>query len=142
MNPIIQRLLETGAEMDFVNGANERDIALYEQSKGFKLPSDYREWLLFSNGGEIFVPGTQFFGVDTVSNYSLVNQNSKEIRSIFSLANFLLIIGRMNFGDLLCIDLNTNEIVQWDHETDEEFLRWSGFFAFLSEEIDSFIDKV
>ena len=44
--------------------ATKEDIAAFEKKHDIKLPTKYREWLLFSDGGEIFPPaGIQLYGV-------------------------------------------------------------------------------
>ena len=141
MNRTIQRLIDTGAPMQFKDGAGELSIGQYEKTTNISLPQDYREWLLFSNGSEIFVPGTVFYGVDSTAKNSLIEKNSQKERGLFAIGDSLLVIGRFNFGDLLCMDLNNGEIIQWDHETNEEFLRWNNFFDFIEEEITSFADE-
>lgn len=141
MNATIQRLLDTKAKMTFHIGASVSQITNYENETNNKLPNDFKEWLLFSNGGEIFVPGTVLYGVDNNAKSSLLNENDDQKRGAFSLDDSLLVIGRFNFGDLLCIDLNCAEVVQWDHEEDEEYLRWNSFFEFIEEEITAFVSE-
>ncbi|GFH42496.1 hypothetical protein Hs30E_10470 [Lactococcus hodotermopsidis] len=141
MNPTIKHLIDTKAEMHFHAGASEDSIRHYENEANVKIPSAFREWLLFSDGGEIFVPGTVLYGVDGNAKPSLFSGNSGQERGTFALGDSLLVIGRFNFGDFLCVDTNSGEVVQWNHEADEEFLRWSNFFAFIEEEIASFTSE-
>lgn len=138
MHPTLIRLKSLNAPMKFKKGADSISIQNYESKANIKLPSEYIDFLKFSNGGEIFVPGTRFFNINENDEFSLSNQNTKENRSIFSLNESLIVIGSLNFGDLICINLQTSEVIQWDHETDQEFLRWRNFFDFLDDEIDSY----
>lgn len=141
MNSTIQRLINIKAPMKLKPGADQNSIMRYEDSVNISLPKEYQEWLLFSNGGEIFVPGTLLFGVGDSETHSLVEQNRDAARELFALNDSLLIVGRFNFGDLLCLDLRSGEAVQWDHELDEEFLRWPSFYQYLDEEITAFVGE-
>jgi hypothetical protein len=75
-----------------------------------------------------------------VDNYNLKKINGKSIRENFNIPATLLIIGKTNDGDWLCINLNPkNEIIQWDHEQDEEFCRWENLEEWLTETIDEYV---
>lgn len=51
--------------MAFLEVTTEEKIAAFEQKQTVTLPSKYKEWLLFSDGGEFFLPA--------VSNYMELN---------------------------------------------------------------------
>jgi hypothetical protein len=137
MNKTIERLLKTGGTIEKQPPATAESISKVEKALNAVLPAAYREWLGFSNGGEIFVPGTIFYGTD--GNNSLANNNTSKLREQFSIPKNLVIIGQMNFGDFVCADLNTQQIVQWSHDDGEEFLRWDNFYIFLDNEISDYI---
>lgn len=57
--------LETQGKMAFLEATTEEKIADFEKEKGVTLPSKYKEWLLFSDGGELFLPaGVQLYGIE------------------------------------------------------------------------------
>ena len=138
MNQVLQKLLDSGFPMDFQPAAAPRDIEAFERRMGVRLPAAYREWLTFSDGGEILVPGTQFYGIHGDGGDTLHARNAAAHRGRFSLPESLYIVGRTNFGDILCMDLAGGELVQWDHETDEEFMRWDSLFAYMDEGLRSY----
>ena len=49
----------------------------------------------------------------------------------------LLIIAHLNFGDMICLDMERNVIVQWDHEIGEEVYEWNSFSDWLRDELES-----
>ena len=54
----------SSAEHRFVEGATEEQISAFEKENGIELPQGVRNWLAFSDGGEMFLPaGVQFYGV-------------------------------------------------------------------------------
>ena len=141
MNATIQRLIYSQAPSKLLHGVTESEIAGYEKEEGITIPTEYREWLMFSDGGEIFVPGTRLYGVGTSVKTTLATMNTQKERNLFTMDSSLLIVGTLNFGDLLCLDLRSGEVVQWDHEDDEEYLRWGNFFNYLDEEITSYLGE-
>ena len=50
-------------KMKFLNATTKEYIMFFEKEHNIKLPKKYKEWLLFSDGGECFLPaGIQFYG--------------------------------------------------------------------------------
>ena len=63
LNGIID-YLKSRDDMRFLQAATKEQIHKFETEKGVNLPSKYKEWLLFSDGGECFSPdGIQLYGV-------------------------------------------------------------------------------
>ena len=64
----LQKIIDTisvQGEMNFLDGARKDQIAAYEKKNHITLPIKYKEWLLFSDGGECFLPaGVQFYGIE------------------------------------------------------------------------------
>ena len=52
---IVDKFKEQG-KMNFFDGIVEEKIQAFEKEKGVTLPLKYKEWLLFSDGGELFLP--------------------------------------------------------------------------------------
>ena len=109
-------------------------------ASGIFIPKDYTELLKAFNGGELFVPGTVFYGVTHFNNQpSLLDAN--KTNKLFSIPTNYLIIGHLNFGDIICINTEPPyDIIQWDHETDEEYLKWSNIEEFLNEQIEDYLE--
>ena len=52
-------------KMNFLDETTEEKISDFEKEHSVKLPAKYKEWLLFSDGGEFFLPaGIQLYGVE------------------------------------------------------------------------------
>ena len=63
LRKIIETFREQGT-MSFLEPATEEQISAFEKENGITFPEEYREWLTFSDGGELFLPaGVQFYGV-------------------------------------------------------------------------------
>lgn len=117
---------------------NSLEIKKFEHDNNIVLPKEYVELILEFNGGEVFIPGTKIYGI-LDEEYSLKKINSKENRKIFSIPNNYLIIAKLNFGDFICVNLNSpNEIIQWDHENNTLFFKWDTMFDWLSDTINDY----
>lgn len=139
---LYEKLKEHSEEMDFKEACPELSINVFETMNGIILPKPYKELLQLFNGGEIFVPGITVYGIHDDESLSLKAVNGKAKRGVFSIPNTFLIIGRFINGDLVCIDLNnSNKIILWDHEKDEEFCYWDSLEQWLEETIQSFEEK-
>lgn len=56
--------LESQGTMNFLDPATPEQISEFERKNGITFPEQYREWLSFSDGGELFLPaGCQLYGV-------------------------------------------------------------------------------
>lgn len=138
MKEMIERLKKAGKKLELKPGASQSLIDLSETVLNRVIPDDYVQWLRISNGCEFISSGTIFYGLNTGSKYfSLEYHNSAAFRSNYSLPDDLMIIGKMSFGDLICIDAENGNIVQWDHENDEEFDYWETLMDYLDFECKS-----
>lgn len=121
-------------------GAGEDEICAYEQKLGCRLPEDYKTYLKYSNGGEFFVPGTVMWqiGGGADDKNSLENNNQAKDMELEAIPSNYLVIGRLNYGAPLCLDLdNVGNVVIWDAENEEDFLRWDSFGEWLAEELEN-----
>lgn len=138
MKNMIERLKNAGKKLELRPGVSQSLIDASETVLKRDIPDDYTQWLFISNGCEFISSGTVFYGLNTASkHFSLEYHNSATFRSHYSLPDDLLIIGKMSFGDLICIDAENGNIVQWDHENDEEFDYWDNLIAYLEFECES-----
>lgn len=119
--------------------ASDQEIEAVLSNRVF-IPRDYIEILKTFNGGELFVPGTVLYGIGQYKNYPNLF-DPQNTSTLFSIPSNYLIIGNLNFGDLICINTDPPyNIVQWDHETDEEFYNWANIATFLNEQIEDYLD--
>lgn len=132
MKNVIHQLQTSACRMFFVPGVSAEELDRYEQTQGVRLPEDFRQWLMFSNGGELFAPGLVLLGIPA-EKWNLATANTPESREEYELPEDLYIIGIQNYGDPICFDHETFEIVQWDHETLEASCAWDSFRDFLED---------
>ena len=129
------------------DGVDLKEIESLEKQLNIKLPLIYKEFLQVCNGGEIFIPGTVLAQVYQISmgemrkGESYLNESFKPERRWPQIPNTYLIIADLNYGDVVCMDLNKSngidaEIVQWDHETGKVSRKWNGFVDWLMSEMD------
>lgn len=137
---VFEKLKKYADVMEFNAPATEKELCEFNDYLNDKNPKEFKALLKCFNGGEIFIPGTIIYGVGGTTDDTVVAHNSYEVKSRYKIPNDYLVIGKMNFGDYICIDLNDNSVVQWDHENNEEFIRWDSLEDWLLESIDDYLD--
>ena len=76
LKAIVDKFKEQG-KMNFFDETTEEKILAFEKEKEVTLPSKYKEWMLFSDGGELFLPaGVQLYGIEHKPLID-VNDNSR-----------------------------------------------------------------
>lgn len=95
------------------SGASEKMISDFETNYGIRLPEEYKELLKYSNGASLFNGDIILFSLGDDTNTETVFE---------MINNELLVIGKYNFGDLVCINLKTENIIQWSCEKNNVFL--------------------
>ena len=124
--------------MRFNSPATEVDVKAYEVSDGKQIPEELKELYMLFDGGEIFVPGTRIYGLGSQNRktISAVNRND---RQSFSIPENYLVFARLNFGDFMCINTEVPfDVIQWDHESNEEYLKWGSLSSWLQETIEDY----
>lgn len=102
------------------------------------VPAPLMKLYHYFNGGEIFVPGTKIFGL-TGRKDDIILLNQSKTRQMFGIPETYLIFARLNFGDYICINRKEPyDLIQWDHENDEEFYSWDSIEEWLNETIEDF----
>ena len=124
----IAEQLSAQGKMRFREAATEEEILRFEQEKGVDLPSQYKEWLRFSDGGLLFLPaGVQFYGV---SHNPLIDVDEEDRPD-----DRFVVIGALAMGDPILFEKDSERVCIYNHEAgrieDEE--SFTGFFAFLKE---------
>ena len=117
--------------MRFIEPSSEETITLFEKDNNITLPSKYKEWLQFSDGGECFLPaGVQFYGTSQKPIID-VNDNSRPDENY-------VVIGALASGDPILIEKDSERISIYNQEAgrieDDEV--YDDFFAFLNDLYD------
>lgn len=118
--------ISTQGEMRFLDGATEEQILSFESKNKITFPVQYREWLKYSDGGELFLPaGVQFYGV---SHKPLVDINDESAPSEEYIA-----IGALASGDSILYKKGEEQISIYNHANGriEEDEIYQDFYTFL-----------
>lgn len=126
LETIINELREQG-NMDFLEKTTEERISEFEKDHSIKLPEKYKEWLLFSDGGELFLPaGCQLYGIE---HKPIIDVNSNDRPS-----DDYMIIGALATGDPILCEKTGEKIAIYNQEAgrieDDEI--YDDFIAFLT----------
>lgn len=130
LKAIIDKFKEQG-KMNFLDVTTEEKILSFEKEKGVILPSKYKDWLLFSDGGELFLPaGIQLYGVEHKPLID-VNDNSRPSEDY-------VVIGALASGDPILFKKDSEKIAIYNQasgriENDEIY---DNFVAFLNDLYD------
>lgn len=130
LRAIVDRFNEQG-KMNFLEGATEEKLLTFEKGKGVKFPSRYKEWLLFSDGGELFLPaGVQLYGIEH-KPFIDVNDNSRPSEDY-------VVIGALASGDPILFKKDSEKIAIYNQNAgrieDDEI--YDDFIAFLNDLYD------
>lgn len=130
LKAIIDKLNEQG-KMIFLEGATEEQITQFEKDHEIELPEKYKEWLQYSDGGELFLPaGVQFYGVAHKPIID-VDENDRPDKKY-------IVIGALASGDPVLCEKSDERISIYDHEAggiDDELI-YDDFHAFLNDLYD------
>ncbi len=128
---IIISRLEKNGKVSFAPKVTEDQIIEFETKNNITLPLKYKEWLLFSDGGELFLPaGIQLYGV---LHNPLIDINDDDRPS-----DNYIVIGALADGRPILFEKNSERILVYNHETGviDEVDTFYDFFDFLNN-IDS-----
>ena len=118
-------------KMNFLDETTEEKISDIEKEHSVKLPAKYKEWLLFSDGGELFLPaGIQLYGVE---HKPVIDVNNNDRPS-----NEYMVIGALASGDPILCEKAGEKIAVYNQEAgrieDDEI--YDDFIAFLNDLYD------
>lgn len=129
LKQLVNKFNEQG-EMNFCKETTENKILEFEKEHNIKLPAKYKEWLLFSDGGEFFLPaGIQLFGIENKPTIDVDNNDrpSEEYIVIGALA--------LASGDPILCEKAGEKIAIYNQEAgrieDDEI--YDDFIAFLND---------
>lgn len=130
LKAIIEKLKEQGKTI-ILEGATKEQITQFEKDHEIELPEKYKEWLRYSDGGELFLPaGVQFYGVAHKPIID-VDENDRPDEKY-------IVIGALASGDPVLCEKSSEKISIYDHETgsiDDELI-YDDFYAFLNDLYD------
>lgn len=130
LKAIIEKLKEQGKTI-ILEGATEEQITQFEKDHEIELPEKYKEWLRYSDGGELFLPaGVQFYGVAHKPIID-VDENDRPDEKYIA-------IGALASGDPVLCEKSSEKISIYDHETgsNDDELIYDDFYAFLNDLYD------
>lgn len=127
----IKKQLSEQGKMYFLEAATVDQIAQFEKEKGIQLPSEYKEWLQLSDGGEFFLPaGVQMYGVAHKPIIDIDDNDKPDDKYI--------VIGALSSGDPILCEKDSEKISIYNHEggciEDDEV--YEDFIAFLKDLYD------
>ncbi|WP_346683688.1 SMI1/KNR4 family protein [Anaerostipes butyraticus] len=114
-------------KMNFLEGATEDQISQFEKDNDIVLPSKYKEWLVFCDGGEFFLPaGVQMYGI---AHKPLIDTDDDRPDDNY------VVIGSLAAGDPILCEKSGERISIYNHEADriEDDEVYEDFFAFLND---------
>lgn len=127
LKTIVDKFHEQG-KMNFLPETSEEKIAAFEKQNNAKLPEKYKEWLMFSDGGELFLPaGIQLYGIEHKPLID-VNDNSRPSEDY-------IVIGTFATGDPILCKKNEETISIYNPEVGEidDELVYQNFITFLKD---------
>lgn len=127
---IVDTISEQG-KMSFFDGVTEEQITRFEEENNVKLPTQYREWLTFSDGGECFLPaGVQFYGIE---HKPIIDVNSADCPD-----DKYIVIGALSTGDPILCERDGEKISIYNLEGRriEEDEAYEDFYSFLKDLYD------
>ena len=127
LKQLVNKFNEQG-EMNFCKETTENKILEFEKEHNIKLPAKYKEWLLFSDGGEFFLPaGIQLYGIENKHTIDVDNNDRPSEEYI--------VIGALVSGDPILCEKAGEKIAIYNQEAgrieDDEI--YDDFIAFLND---------
>lgn len=127
LQQMVDKFKEQG-KMAFLEAATQEKIDIFEKENDITLPVKYKEWLLFSDGGEFFMPaGIQLYGVE---HKPVINVKNNDRPS-----DDYIVIGTLASGDPILCEKNVEKIAIYNQEggriEDDEI--YDDFIAFLND---------
>lgn len=126
---LVSRLNSQG-KMRFKDGASWEQIKAFEKNNAITLPQKLKEWLVITDGGELFLPGgLQLYGV---AHNPMIDVNETDKPS-----DNYIVIGTLASGDPVLCEKDSERISIYNHdagriETDESYSDFDSFMLDLS----------
>lgn len=123
--------LNIKGKMRYIEGVTPKQVIDFEKTNGVKLPQQYKDWLEYSDGGDLFLPaGIQLFGVAHKPLIKIGNEWDMSDSS-----SKYITIGDLATGDSILCEKNNERISIFNHEGRriEEDEVYSNFYEFLND---------
>ncbi len=130
LKEIIDRIKDQG-KTRFLEAATEEQIVQFEKDNGIQLPEKFKEWLLFSDGGELYLPaGVQLYGV---AHKPLINIEDNDRPD-----DNYIVVGALASGEPVLFKKNEEKFYIYDHESQglDDDLTYDDFIALLNDLYD------
>ena len=127
LQKIINTICSQG-EMNLFDATTEEEIIAFEKEHSINLPTKYREWLLFSDGGEIFLPaGIQFHGIKHKPTIDIEDNDRPD--------DSYVVIGTLASGDPIVFKKTEEQISIYnlDENRIEDDETYENFYTFLTD---------
>lgn len=132
-------LLRDGVDMD--------EIEKFENTYGMYLPTNYKQWLLKNNGGELFATpvGTNIAGIlgsKEREKGTFYLEDNFDNRKRVGVPNYIFMIADTCDGNIIGFDLQRTNledgvVVYWNHETNEFDEEWDSFEDWINDEMET-----
>ena len=130
MQQIVENYKKQG-KMVFLEATTEEKIADFEKKNEITFPKKFKEWLKFSDGGELFLPaGIQLYGIEHKPIIDIKNNDRP--------SDAYIVIGALASGDPILCEKAGQKIAIYNHEAGriEEDEIYPDFIAFLKDLYD------
>lgn len=127
LQKIIDKISGQG-EMNFLDATTEEKIEAFEKANSIKMPEKFKEWLLFSDGGELFLPaGVQLYGIE---HKPMIDINDDDRPN-----DSYIVIGALASGDPIVFKKTDESISIYNHEDNriEDDETYVDLYAFLND---------
>lgn len=124
----LYNFLKKQANMSFLPGVPVAEIEAFEIKNGFELPKQFKEWLMISDGGELYLPaGIQLYGV---THKPLIDVDEDDRPNMD-----YVIIGALATGDPILFEKGKEQISIYNHDAGriEEDEIYTDFSSFLND---------
>ena len=130
LKEIIDKIKDQG-KMRFLEAATEEQISQFEKENEIQLPAQYREWLQYADGGELYLPaGVQLYGV---AHKPLINIGDNDRPD-----DNYIIVGALSSGEPVLFKKDEEKFYIFNHESQEldDDLTYDDFVTLLNDLYD------
>lgn len=130
LKEIISQIKNNG-NSSFLEAATEEQIEKFEKENDIKFPLKFKEWLLYSDGGDLYLPaGVQLRGVEHNPIIDLEDNDRPD--------DSFIVVGALASGEPVLFKKNEEKFYIYDHENQEldDDLTYEDFFALIKDLYD------
>ena len=130
LKEILEKIKNQG-KMRFLDAATDEQIVQFETSNDIQLPELYKDWLRYSDGGELYLPaGVQLYGV---AHKPLIDVDYDDRPD----DNFV-VVGSLASGEPILFKKNEEKFYIYDHGSQEldDDLTYDDFLVLINDLYD------